>query len=466
MGTAASQRVASALMRTLLTALCRLLLRIFFRRIEQIGVERVPEGSSTPVLYVLNHPNALLDPLFIVCRSPRPVTFLAKAPLFDAFLVKHFIRGFECLPVYRKQDGNDPKQNRASIVAAIELLGSGKALALFPEGISHSRPSMAPLKTGAARIALSASATTAERNPAPVQIVPVGLEYDDKRTFRSNARLFYGQPIPTPRVELDERERPPEAAAEALTKQISAALAEVTLQAKTHEVLALARATARLLRAAERDADSQAERADAQAELELEQRLVAGYERLQTHAPGRVEALVRRVRALEAELDALGMDVDHPHRLERGRALRWALGRLCSMLLFAPGALVGVVTHYLPYRAVDWLAHRLAPGQTQDGEIDDVLATLKLSGGFLLFPLTWLALALALGWLVSWPYAALALVLLPACGYAALRFIERLDAFIDRARGGWALLTRRDLGAYLVSERQAIRAEVLALAEL
>jgi glycerol-3-phosphate O-acyltransferase/dihydroxyacetone phosphate acyltransferase len=69
-------------MRAVLTALCRLLLRIFFREIATVHAERVPRDHDAPVLYVLNHPNALLDPLFISCLSPRPVTFLAKAPLF------------------------------------------------------------------------------------------------------------------------------------------------------------------------------------------------------------------------------------------------------------------------------------------------------------------------------------------------------------------------------------------------
>src|SRR5262249_13234102 len=115
-------------MRAVLTALCRLLLRIFFREIATVNAERVPRDADAPVLYVLNHPNALLDPLFILCLSPRPVTFLAKAPLFSTFLVKHFVRGFECLPVYRTQDGDDPSKNRASIEASIALLASGKAL--------------------------------------------------------------------------------------------------------------------------------------------------------------------------------------------------------------------------------------------------------------------------------------------------------------------------------------------------
>jgi hypothetical protein len=72
----------------------RLALRIYFQRIEVTGVEHVP--LDTPVIFVLNHPNALVDPVFLLCLAPRTVSFLAKAPLFRmpviGYLVKHSIR--------------------------------------------------------------------------------------------------------------------------------------------------------------------------------------------------------------------------------------------------------------------------------------------------------------------------------------------------------------------------------------
>lgn len=441
-------------MRALLTALCRLLLRVFFRRIESVGAERVP--SDAPILYVLNHPNALLDPLFILCLSPRPVTFLAKAPLFATFLVKHFVRAFECLPVYREKDGEDPSKNRASIEASIALLAGGKALALFPEGASHSDPKLRPLKTGAARIALSSSAATGDRVPDPVLIVPVGLSYSDKSSFRSNALLLYGPPIETPRVELDAEARPPHEAAEQLTARIDAALAQVTVQAQTHEAIELARSAARILAAAARDQGEPITQG-ALAGFDLERRLVDGYERLRERAPAELGHAVARVRSYEAALARLGLPLDHPATLDRRAAIRYGSRRLTLLALLLGPALVGVITHFPAYRAIDWLAHRVAKQST------DVLATLKLIAGFLLFPLTWLLLAGVSAWLLGWIEAAIALLVLPACGYAALRFVELLADFGDRARGAWMLATRRDLEQFLLGERQAIRSALLEL---
>src|SRR5438128_1441412 len=58
-------------MRAFFRALFGLILRIFFRRIEVSGIERVPPRG--PVMFVLNHPSGLIDPAFLLCRAPRPV---------------------------------------------------------------------------------------------------------------------------------------------------------------------------------------------------------------------------------------------------------------------------------------------------------------------------------------------------------------------------------------------------------
>lgn len=459
-------------MRALLTALCRLLLRIFFRRIEVVGREHVPEQG--PVLYVLNHPNGLLDPLFILCLSPRPVTFLAKAPLFDTFLVQHFVRAFECLPVYRAADGEDPSKNRASIEASIALLGRGRALALFPEGKSHSEPRIEPLKTGAARIALSASARGEDREPQPVQIIPVGLDYAEKTTFRSHALLIYGEPITTPTIDLDAQLRPPAAAADALTEQIAEALARVTLQAREAEAITLARDARRIWAASERDLAGDASEPEpefepedrdetseaAEARFALEYRLLAGYSSLRERSPALLDALIAKIRRYQAELALLGLAVDQPAKAHSVRALRRALAaELVVLPILAPFALFGAIIHAPAYRLIDFVAHRMAK------QAAEVLATLKLIAGFLFFPATYLLVALAVGLRSPWQLALALLVAQPLCGWAALRFAERGSALIDRARAAWILLTRRDLAAWLVRERAAIRAEILALAD-
>src|SRR5207237_173489 len=87
----------------------------------------------------------------------------------------------------RRQDKVSTAGNRETFARAREVLQRGGAIAIFPEGTTHSDPRLRELKTGAARIALGASIR--------VSIVPTGLYYTAKQTFRSSALAYFGSPI-------------------------------------------------------------------------------------------------------------------------------------------------------------------------------------------------------------------------------------------------------------------------------
>ena len=180
-------------MRRALTAFFRSMLRLFFRRIEIVGLDDVP--SDQPVIFAANHPNGLVDPLFILCFAPRPVSFLAKAPLFRYPIIGYLVRVLDAIPVYRKQD-NTSGSNRETFGRARDVLRRGGSIAIFPEGTTHSDSRLRELKTGAARIALGAEMES-------IAIVPTGIYYTAKQTFRSEALAWFGTPIdsggpPTP----------------------------------------------------------------------------------------------------------------------------------------------------------------------------------------------------------------------------------------------------------------------------
>src|SRR2546427_638345 len=159
-------------------------------------------------MFVLNHPSGLIDPAFLLCLAPRRVSLLAKAPLFRMPVIGFFCRAFEAIPVHRRQDvGSDPSQNRETFDTARAVLARGAAIAIFPEGQSHSDPKLRPLKTGAARIAFGAAAGLAQSSP--MRIVPAGLYYRAKRTFRSAALLHFGEPFVVQPIALAPGEEPP-----------------------------------------------------------------------------------------------------------------------------------------------------------------------------------------------------------------------------------------------------------------
>lgn len=69
-------------------------------------------------------------------------------------------------------------------------LANNQCIGIFPEGGSHDRTSLLPLKAGVALFSLGAS----ERH-IPVQVVPCGLTYFYGNKFRSRAHIEFGDPI-------------------------------------------------------------------------------------------------------------------------------------------------------------------------------------------------------------------------------------------------------------------------------
>jgi 1-acyl-sn-glycerol-3-phosphate acyltransferase len=194
----------------------------------RLDVSGPPVPKKGPVLLVANHPNALLDPALVVASANRRVRFLAKSTLFTDPRLGWLVRGGGAIPVFRRMD--DPgkvAQNEDMFRAAFEALGEGSTVGIFPEGTSHSEPSLGELKTGAARIALGAF----ERRGEAFPIVPIGLTLRQKERFRSRALALLGEPVEW--SDLGPRGVEDREAVRELTTRIGASLRKVTVNLET-----------------------------------------------------------------------------------------------------------------------------------------------------------------------------------------------------------------------------------------
>jgi glycerol-3-phosphate O-acyltransferase / dihydroxyacetone phosphate acyltransferase len=399
---------------------------------------------------VLNHPNALLDPLLLLCEAGRPVSFLAKEPLFRMPLIRTFVRGMDAIPVYRRQDRADMTQNRKTFAAARAILARGGSIGIFPEGRSHSEPQLMPFRTGAARIALSAG------DVGGLHIVPAGLFYTAKTQFRSSALLCFGPAIPVAPVALGPEDEPPAEAVRALTIRLQEALGALTVQADRHEALQLVEATERIVVAARED--PKVELAD---RVRLRQRLVAGYTRLRAEAPDRLARVQSRIARYETALRQAELTPELlPSRGYRtGTVARVTAKAAVLLTLLLPLAVAGAVIHFPGWLVTDLVARPTARRHP------DGVATVKAVGGLVFYPLTWVGLAVAAGLRWGVPVGLAVAGAAPLAGYAALRFIERVDWLAGSARGLLLALTGRRRFLRLIAERRAIREELLALAQ-
>ncbi len=162
---------------------------LLLRKLEVADRDRMPTGR--PVLIVANHFNGFVDPLVITSALGRLPRFIAKAGLSRLPVAGFLLRRAGVVFVRRRGDAPGPPENTEAFAECHRALRQRDVVVIFPEGTTHDRPRMDPIKTGAARIALGARAAGA----TDIAIVPVGLTFPDKVALRSSALVQVGEPI-------------------------------------------------------------------------------------------------------------------------------------------------------------------------------------------------------------------------------------------------------------------------------
>jgi len=415
-------------------------LRLFYR----VTVRRLPDDAEGAVMFVGNHPNAIIDPALVFIISSRRVTFLAKEPLFRVPVMAAILRGLGALPVYRRQDHPGlMEKNEATFEAAAGVLQAGGAITLFPEGKSHSEPSLTALKTGAARIAFRAA-----RGGARVRIVPVGLTYAQKHRFRSEVLIDVDPPIEA--ADFLPLEGQDEASAvRTLTERIEEGLRRVTLNLESWEDLPLVQTGEELyaLKLGERARDPDRLRRFAQGIQLFRAEQPERFERLR----GEVASYRRRLELLHSSTADLGLVY------RRDQVWAFTLRNLVALLVGLPLFLAGLVLFALPFYIPRWL------NRTLDVELDQQ-ATVKFLGALVLAPLVLAGLTLAAWrWLgTGWAVAAL-LGALPLALFTRY-FLEHWREVLRDAQVFFRLGHRGRLKARLLAQGEKMAAEIESVA--
>lgn len=164
-------------MRRLWYGFVRWFVRVFYFRgtggLRILGLENVP--LSGPLIVSPNHVSHL-DPPVTACTMPRPITFMAKAELFDHKLFGWLIRSLGSFPVRRGEGDTE------AIRTALKLLEQGKAVLMFPEGTRGDGVRLLPFNKGVAMIAKRSGA----------KVLPVGIS-GTHRKFPKGGKPRWGK---------------------------------------------------------------------------------------------------------------------------------------------------------------------------------------------------------------------------------------------------------------------------------
>lgn len=431
--------------RRLVHSLISISLRLFFRRIETLNASNVP--YSGPLIFVMNHPNGLIDPGLVFVALPRKVSFLAKSTLFRIPVLRTILRIVEALPVFRRIDDADVSRNQTTFQASHELLKRGGAIALFPEGVSHNSPKLLPIKTGAARIALGA--ISGFKNKIELRIVPVGLFYTNKTRFRSEALLLFGKPIEVEPVEIFEDGDPSRDEVRKLTERISEALKQVTVNSESAAEIESANEAANLFLSVTETLDLEEPLA---ARFEFVRRYLGDPGSNRSETPESSE-ITSRVSDYKKKLRQLGLE---PENLSLSKHPFWYVFqhfvlRIVALILVLPLSVPGFLIHLPAYQIGAFLARRF----TRHGA-DDIVSTVKIISGIVLMPLTWLIVSVTLGFYFGLTLGIAALPATAIGGYAAMRSLEAVTDLRGWFRAVLLFFRRRDLFLDLLIERREL----------
>jgi 1-acyl-sn-glycerol-3-phosphate acyltransferase len=410
---------------------------------EDIAVFRLPEGAlpeDSPVLLVSNHFGGFADPLVLIYASPAVPRIVARDKIWRIPFAGWIMNWIGAIPVHKPKEHDGPVSNDTMFASCYEALIARLPLLIFPEGITREDPSIAPVKTGAARIALGARRAGA----AGIRIVPVGIHYEDKAALRSRIFVHAGEPI-----DLDasiERYAPdgdatPEnhRAVRALTDDIERVMRNVAPNfADWHEARTLTMAAEATLRV---------ESANPAAPIPIADR-----DRLAGQLAGADGAakdeIANATDDLRRDLDGVGLsDHEVSERMRTGTFLWFVLRTALVLLVAIPIALIGLTVNVWPLIVV-WLLGFLPVGPA-------VKATLKPAGAILLFAIAW-GIALWQSFEESLLLGLFSAVMLPLSLAALLYSSERVVRFYHSGRQ-WLKSRRVDaLADQIVEKRRRV----------
>jgi glycerol-3-phosphate O-acyltransferase/dihydroxyacetone phosphate acyltransferase len=327
-----------------------------------------------------------------------------------------------------------PKVDQSKVYDAVfDRLSAGGAVGIFPEGGSHDRTELLPLKAGVAIMALGALAAAPDSG---LKIIPCGMNYFHAHKFRSRAVIEFGNPIEVPPelVEMYKKGERREAVGK-LLEIVYQALVAVTVTSPDYDTLMLIQAARRLY-------NPTGKKLPLPMVVELNRRLVKGYEHYKDDP--RIISLKKSVIAYNKQLTYLNIR-DHQveyAKLSIPKVLVTLIWRVLKITVLSIGVLPGTILFgpvFIASKIISKKKSREAlAASTVKIQARDVMATWKLLVSLAFAPLLYNLYTILLAYwtyrnriqgyvpesVPIWAIFPLGYTVFPMITFAALRFGE------------------------------------------
>ncbi|KEP51952.1 acyltransferase domain protein [Rhizoctonia solani 123E] len=180
--------------------LFKFVLKVFYGTIVVENEHFIPRDGEACIVCA-NHSNSLTDALVLVASiSSKKRNFLRLTakdsqfgkPTFQSWLIE----SAGTLPIKRRKDHAEGEADNTAVMGAlVKALEEGDAVCLFPEGMSRYHPSVAPMRTGVARIASDVLTQQKDNPDFRLNLLTCSITYMHREHFRSDVLVSFNPPL-------------------------------------------------------------------------------------------------------------------------------------------------------------------------------------------------------------------------------------------------------------------------------
>ena len=422
--------------------------RLYYRRYKVVNRAKIPEKS--PVIFAVNHQNALMDALAVLFATRSQKVFMARADIFRKKFTASLLYFLKILPVYRIRDGfHSVDQNKEIFKEVIAVMEHKRPFCILPEGNHYGEKRLRPLQKGAGRLAFLAEEVNDFK--LGIYIVPVGLDYSNYFNAGSDLLVNFGDPIRIADYQEQYIQNPVQAIG-LLRDNLAAAMKKVIIDISSEVHYKCIYSAIELYGPVELKRQKLGN--TLLNKFKVKKQLS---EMLLSHLPKNETAisdLKVEMESYEKKIKKYGIK-DWLVAKEKSKPVSFFLGSLLALLLF-PVHFYGMLMNYLPYRLPVYLARKIKDRH--------FLSSIRFGAGLFLFIIWYLILIILSFFIFDSILLYLAFIIfLPLSGMFSFYYYIQLLKLRGKFR--WIRLRQKDRKAFdgLVRERKEI---ILKIEEL
>ncbi len=382
--------------------------RKYYRHYVITGKENVP--LNEPVLFTVNHQNALMDALAILLNIKRQPVFLARQDIFKGKRVINLLTFMKILPVYRMRDGASSLKKNEKIFSLLSaVLKNNGAGGIMPEGNHGHQRKLRVFGKGAFRIGFQAQQTIG--NERSVLFVPVGLDFKHYQNFRTDLLINFGKPI---RIldYMPAYDEDPVDATNRLRDDLRKGMSEVMVDIQSKNFYDAIQDSREIL-VSHKVANAEMKKSDLYAHFKQEKIMVRALELAEEDDPDFMNRYAEKLNEFKKQVKESRL------RTWLFQRESYSYGKIflqCfSLILALPVFLFGWLHNIIPYLIPVFYTKKVKDPQFH--------SSFKFVLAIFLFPVFYLIIfALSFLFLPAWWLSLIYLLLMPICGYLAFKY--------------------------------------------